>query len=86
MRLRDYCYQKWHMVSIRVKVVVEILDAAGQVLATFPIWSIGCYNVESDSGKDHFDAIFREELDSLRPALHELGFTDDQIDAVEVQE
>lgn len=44
-----------------------------------PVESPGLWGVESDSGEDYLEDIYREELSTLRAMLKAMGFNDDDI-------
>ena len=69
----------WCMVGIWAEAKVKL---SGEVVQT--IRSGGLWNIESDSGAEYFEEVAAEELEQLSAELAELGFSADEVAAVEI--
>ena len=70
----------WHFLGIRADAVVKLGD--GDLCQK--ITSGGLWGVESDSDPCHFKEVEDDEFSALRRELIAAGFSEEQIDAVEV--
>jgi len=50
------------------------------------ITSGGLYGIESDSGRDYMEEIEKEELNNLKAQLKEIGFSETDINKIEIKE
>jgi hypothetical protein len=69
----------WGFVGVRAQAQAVLDGNVVQDLTSGGLWSI-----ESDSDKDHFREVGAEELSTLKDQLRAVGFSDGQIEAVEV--
>lgn len=80
-RLLAYYQGDWYMCLVQARAEIRISAPSGATLGEFTLPSLGGYGIESDSRPEYFQERYREEIDQIRPALRELGFTDAAIDA-----
>lgn len=74
-RLDAYARDVWCMVGVRAQAEVTIGGA------TQHVYSGGIWNVESDSGKEYFEQLRKQELDQLANVLRGMGFGARQVGA-----
>lgn len=91
LKRADWCYaledmrrlenfgKTWVTIGIRAKAQIVVRDTI------LNIGTAGLWGIESDSDDDYKTEIEIEELSNLKEILRELGFTDEMIDAVEVE-
>lgn len=70
-RLAAYHAGDWHMVGVRAVAVVTV--GHYKYSKQYTLKSAGLWGVESDSGAEYFDEIFREECASMADDLREFG-------------
>jgi len=70
-RMEDYNRGEWGMVCVRA--TIELKIPHGQGFITQTITTPGLWGIESDSGEDCFNEIFREECATLEEMLNQLG-------------
>jgi hypothetical protein len=70
-RLEQYRQGDFDYAGIRAAVELPIPYGKDQIL--IKIESPGLWDIESDSGEDYFNSIFKEESDILADMLAELG-------------
>jgi hypothetical protein len=70
-RLQEYRQGYFEYVGVLAAVELPIPYGADRILAR--IESPGLWGIESDSGEDYLDSVFREESDILADMLAELG-------------
>src|SRR5437773_1124086 len=78
-RMEDYERREWQMVGVAAEAEIRMPSGTTQQVRSGGLWGI-----ESDSGSGYFNEVAEEELAQLRDELKAFGFTDAQIDAVEV--
>lgn len=70
-RAESYNAGQWAMIGIRAKVTLEIPHGDSRIMQT--IESPGLWGIESDSGEDYFQEVFKEESNILAGMLEALG-------------
>ncbi len=80
-RLQDLYNGKWNYVILCAKATILLNPDNPNHQTTVEIRSMGCGSIESDSGKDHFNEIYQDEIYSLTDTLQSFGFSEEQIDA-----
>lgn len=90
LKRADWCYaledmrrlenfgKTWVTIGIRAEARIIVLGTS------MPVGTAGLWGIESDSDEDYKNQIAAEELCELSLILKELGFTDEEIEAVEV--
>jgi len=70
----------WHYIGIRVIAEINI-NGVLQDISSGGLWGI-----ESDSSNDYIKEVEEEEISNLISQLKELGFTDEEINEIEIEE
>lgn len=70
-RQRSFDAGNWSYVGIMAQ--AEIVITRGQIRTHHRIESAGLWGIESDSGKDYLDEVFKEECDQLRQDIEAIA-------------
>ena len=82
-RMMDYERGEWGMCSVRAVAEVQT-SSTDSCWTRHEIASSGLYSIEDDGDGNYFDEIGNDQLAELHGSLKDFGFSDDEINAVEV--
>jgi hypothetical protein len=72
-RMESLSRGAWSFIGIRASVEIKIPSKQGGYWTTQTIHAPGVWGIESDSGTDYFDEVFREESEALAEMLEALA-------------
>jgi hypothetical protein len=72
-RLTAYRRDEFGFIGVRAIVELKIPSKQGGYWNTQKISSPGLWGIETDSGEDYFDEVFREECEQLAEMLEQMG-------------
>lgn len=72
-RMAAYRRGDWHFIGIRAKAIVWVSHGVFGYCTNYALESVGLYGIESDSGEEYLQEVFKEECDSLLADIRAFG-------------
>lgn len=78
-RLAQYRAGEFNFIGVQVEARINV-NGLSQKISSGGLWGI-----EDDSSQEHLDEVAQEELQELKSQLAALDFSQDQLDAIELE-